>query len=1180
MQKMKKAISVLTMAIAAALHLIADTDTVNGITWSYERYDGEAWLGEWVDDDYDGHYITIDKSLAAERLVIPSTLGGMPVVGINEWAFKNCSNIESVVIPEGIVEIGEHAFYGCSSLTNVSIPNSMEFLDSTAFQGTPLCASSSIYVVVDGWAVRSTYIPSIPSEVVFDGVRAVASRLFEDYDDIKNLKKITFATSLPCIGFSAFSGCEGLEEVVLPEGLEVIDVWAFANCDVLAKINIPTSVVEIGQYAFVGCGALDNIAISNENVAIGNHAFSSCASLKNVILPESLRGKVSASVFFDCHLDLDLSEYIALEPLYSNGEASCAVWGMSRVGNVRGSLHIPSEHDGLPVMNIDRGAFANKSNIVSVVIDNGVTNIGAFAFQNCKGLKSIVIPDTVVSIDSWAFSGCSSLTNVVFRKSLRRIGTCAFEYCTALQEAILPDGLLNLEGSCFQGCTALRKIDIPGSITSCGIVPFLQCSALSEVVLHDGIGSIGSQWFSGCANLTDITIPDSVTNIGSHAFSGCTKLERISIPAGVESVGYGAFFYCNGLKGIDIASDNPYYTFDAGGIYSKDKSSLLCWVGDPVEVTIPATVTSLGSNPFHGCHNLTAIHVEDGNQRYSSYGGVLYNKEQTSIVAIPDGLKRIVLPDTITDVYSWYFSANRDTIESVVVPSSVTNISSGAFSGCGKLKEVVLPEGITEVPDWCFSSCGNLVSITIPSSVRRIGFAAFMNCTSLEGITIPGGVASIDGQAFMGCSILKEVELPPVLSEISINAFRGCSSLQSIVIPEGVIDIGGSAFLGCASLETASILGPLTNISQSAFRDTGLTAISLPESLVSIGDYAFYGCEKLGYVSIPEHLVGNLSPSVFEGCSGLDESQFVARTWRYNVLNEQEIEISGTKPESGVLVIPASIDGYRVSRIANSAFNTYGGGKFTKVVLPDIEEIGSYAFCNCSNLAEVVFTGGCKHIGSNAFYGCFSLKDVVLPSNLAEIGSFAFQGCAKLDGLELPDSLEEIGREAFVGCESISQIKIPQSVSSLGGWAFEGCSNATLFVDQHLLSVASSLSSYFKDVRAVEFASDVRSLKNHYINLYNVMEITLPESITELRNGIFSHLTNLQCVAILGPVGTIPTDAFSSCTKLETIVLSPGTRHIGLGAFAHCAIRYNSVHPVEEEDLFRHGPFVKYRAPW
>ena len=145
--------------------------------------------------------------------------------------------------------------------------------------------------------------------------------------------------------------------------------------------------------------------------------------------------------------------------------------------------------------------YANKDKIESVVIEDGVTSIGANAFDGCSGLTSITIPSSVTSIGEHAFYGCSGLTSITIPSSVTSIGAHA-----------------------FWGCSGLTSITIPSSVTS-----------------------IEKYVFSGCSGLTSITIPNSVTSIGTSAFSGCSGLTRV-IYLGIEER----------WNNLTIESDNDY----------------------------------------------------------------------------------------------------------------------------------------------------------------------------------------------------------------------------------------------------------------------------------------------------------------------------------------------------------------------------------------------------------------------------------------------------------------------------------------------------------------------------------------------------------------------------------------------------------------------------------------------
>ena len=133
--------------------------------------------------------------------------------------------------------------------------------------------------------------------------------------------------------------------------------------------------------------------------------------------------------------------------------------------------------------NDDSPAVQKKDNVKKVVIEDGVTSIGASAFYSCKSLTSITIPDSVTSIGFTAFYACSSLTSIT----------------------------------------------IPGSVTSMERSAFEFCTGLKSVTISDGVTSIGASAFYSCKNLTSITIPDSVTSIGKDAFKNCSSLQTISL---------------------------------------------------------------------------------------------------------------------------------------------------------------------------------------------------------------------------------------------------------------------------------------------------------------------------------------------------------------------------------------------------------------------------------------------------------------------------------------------------------------------------------------------------------------------------------------------------------------------------------------------------------------------------
>ena len=180
--------------------------------------------------------------------------------------------------------------------------------------------------------------------------------------------------------------------------------------------------------------------------------------------------------------------------------------------------------------------YKDRKIISTIVIGDGVTNIGSYAFSGCSGLISVTIPNSVTSIDNNTFSGCSCLTSVTIPNSVTSIGNSAFSGCSALKKVIVSD-IAAWCGIQFGGESAnplyyakhlyiddnkeIKNLVIPNSVTGIGRYAFSGCSSFTSVTIPNSVTFIGSSAFTGCSVLTSVTIPNSVTSIGNSAFSGC-----------------------------------------------------------------------------------------------------------------------------------------------------------------------------------------------------------------------------------------------------------------------------------------------------------------------------------------------------------------------------------------------------------------------------------------------------------------------------------------------------------------------------------------------------------------------------------------------------------------------------------------------------------------------------------
>lgn len=199
-------------------------------------------------------------------------------------------------------------------------------------------------------------------------------------------------------------------------------------------------------------------------------------------------------------------------------------------------------------------------------------------------------------------------------------------------------------------------------------------------------------------------------------------------------------------------------------------------------VTIPASVTEIGSNAFAGCTNLTSVH----------YAGDWSNLTiQSGNPAVQDAANaplfdfEFIPPDNtavIVTNYKYNGAAADVTIPSRYQGKPVTTIGHAAFFNSA-VTSVTIPDSVTSISDEAFINCPKLTNISIPNSVTYIGFSAFSSCTSLKSITLPSSLSFISGALFLGCSQLTTIHIPVSVTSIGNNAFADCPSLMTVTYP-------------------------------------------------------------------------------------------------------------------------------------------------------------------------------------------------------------------------------------------------------------------------------------------------------------------------------------------------------------------------------------------------------------
>lgn len=601
---------------------------------------------------------------------------------------------------------------------------------------------------------------------------------------------------------------------------------------------------------------------------------------------------------------------------------------------------------------------------------------------------------------------------------------------------------------------------------------------------------------------TNIIVPSStiidgreykITSIGDNAFENLRRIETVTLPNTITNIGTEAFKGCSYLYDINIPSK-----------------------------------ASISDNAFVECQNLTFVHF--GNELTKIGNGAFMGCKYLYDITIPSGVK---------------------------------NIGDNAFLGCYDLKTASLPESVTYIGTNAFSGCNNLeIKINNKSENVKVGANALKDCKKVVYLKdiIPEIVdAKTSDFIFKTTSdtTAKIVAYKGSKSDVIVPEFvniegrkytvtriedgcfdkvsnEGMPSIKTLILPNTLQAIGCFAFQGC-SIDTLHIPASVCIIDEYSFNSTGGTVVIDPKN-----PYIYYDSIKKQYLSIVEDCTTR-NP-LYEHIILSDST---AKITKYKNFSQSNTDIK--VPE--MLYIDGKI--YTVVSIGEFAFSE--NNIIKQVKLPNtIKEIEESAFSSCKNL-EIIEIPGVNYIGFAAFSGCSSLKKISLPNDVY-VMEFTFSGCDALTELTIPSNCT-FNMDAFYGCSNLNL--------NIDDWQ-ENYELYEPIAYEYISSQCKSVTFLHKDSAIVDINYpdfEFSAMSDTTVKVLNYkgtdLDITIPSrvtidgktyNVTRIGSRTFSSL-KIKNVNIPNSIVEIGHSAFGGCVNLRSIFIPSSVTFIGDYAF-------------------------------
>lgn len=442
------------------------------------------------------------------------------------------TNVEEVVLPEGIETIDSDAFNFCTKLRKINFPETLKVIGHGAFKGCFFLETVILPKTMKEISDYAFYEAGIKQLILPENVNFVGTEVFAGTD--------IETTDIPenfTLNSAMFEKCQKLHSINLLGSHITIPERCFCNCINLTEIDI-TKTALIKDEAFRGC---QNLSVSTipADTLVAVSAFEESGATDVIIEDIS---KVCNRVFADCKSLKKLTINVADGP---TSVSSALVKGCKNLQTVV----FTGRTKNLTV--IEAAAFKETKNLNTVSLPDTIKTISKEAFYD-SGIENIHLPEGLKQVGTMAFAR-SGLKDIIIPNKIKKLGEYAFHNCEELTEVTLPESVTKIPSGIFEDCCSLKTVNAPNVNTVCDHA-FYNCKNL-ETFDFSKLQSLDLMAFA-YTGIREAVFSDKFSQLGISAFHHCKNLQTVDMKTcKIQEIPYQCFCFCKGLKDVQLPQD-------------------------------------------------------------------------------------------------------------------------------------------------------------------------------------------------------------------------------------------------------------------------------------------------------------------------------------------------------------------------------------------------------------------------------------------------------------------------------------------------------------------------------------------------------------------------------------------------------------------------------------------------